>query len=58
MNPWSDQVELTKAAPVAIMTPRDKMPFEVTPFFPHLSRLNVPDTSSGTTAAANTTENH
>ncbi len=58
VNPWSDQVELTKAAPVAIMTPRDKMPFEVTPFFPHLSRLNVPDTSSGTTAAANTTENH
>ncbi len=58
VNPWSDQVELTKSAPVAIMTPRDKMPFEVTPFFPHLSRLNMPDTGSGTTAAANTSESH
>jgi len=58
VNPWSDQVELTKSAPVAIMTPRDKMPFEVTPFFPHLSRLNMPDTTVGTTAAANTSESH
>lgn len=58
VNPWSDQVELTKSAPVAIMTPRDKMPFEVTPFFPHLSRLNMPDTGNGTTAAANTADTH
>ncbi|HEV7219321.1 MAG TPA: M48 family metalloprotease [Terriglobales bacterium] len=58
VNPWSDSVELTKSAPVAIMTPRDKMPFEVTPFFPHLSRLNMPDTAESTTAAANTAETH
>jgi hypothetical protein len=58
LNPWNDQVELTKSAPVAIITARDKMPFEVTPFFPHLSRLNVADTSGNTTAAANTTQTH
>jgi len=55
LNPWTDQVELTKSAPVAITNARDKMPLEVTPFFPHLSRLNGPDSTSGTTAAANST---
>jgi hypothetical protein len=57
LNPWNDQVELTKSAPVAITTARDKMPFEVTPFFPHLSRLNNTDTVSNDTTAANTVEN-
>jgi hypothetical protein len=57
LNPWNDQVELTKSAPVAITTARDKMPFEVTPFFPHLSRLNNADTVSNDTTAANTVEN-
>jgi hypothetical protein len=55
LNPWTDQVELTKSAPVAITSARDKMPLEVTPFFPHLSRLNGPDSTTGTTAAANNT---
>ena len=42
LDPWEDRVEMVKAAPVAIMSARDKMPFEVTPFFPRLSRLNTP----------------
>ena len=53
LNPWNDQVELTKSAPVTIMTARDKMPFEVTPFFPRLSRLTSTDTAASTTADAN-----
>src|SRR5215471_5232325 len=53
LNPWNDQVELIKTAPVAITSARDKMPFEVTPFFPRLSRLN----SGGTTPTATTTAN-
>lgn len=57
LNPWSDQVELTKSAPVAIMTARDKMPFEVTPFFPRLSRLNSSGSAANTTAEANTAGN-
>jgi len=53
VNPWSVEVELTKSAAVAITTARDKMPFEVTPFFPHLSRLNSTDGVGNDTTAAN-----
>jgi hypothetical protein len=41
LDPWTDQVELSKAKPVALTSAREKMPFEVTPFFPYLSRLSV-----------------
>jgi len=40
LNAWDDKIELSKSAPVAIVTARDKMPLEVTPFFPHLTRMN------------------
>jgi Peptidase family M48 len=39
VDPWSDQAELVKAKPVALTSPREKMPFQVTPFFPYLTRL-------------------
>lgn len=39
LDPWSDQVELAKARPVALSSAREKMPFEITPFFPYLTRL-------------------
>jgi hypothetical protein len=39
LDPWQDRVEMIKAAPVSITSARDKMPFEVTPFFPRLTRL-------------------
>ncbi len=42
LDPWSDQVELAKAKPVALASAREKMPFEITPFFPYLSRLSTP----------------
>ena len=55
LNAWNDRVELSKSAPVAITSARDKMPFEVTPFFPRLTRL-VGDANPPTaTSAANTT---
>ncbi|MFZ3265827.1 MAG: M48 family metalloprotease [Terriglobales bacterium] len=56
LNPWDDRVEMVKAQPVAITSARDKMPFEVTPFFPRLARYNsTPATNPTTaTAAANT----
>jgi hypothetical protein len=43
LDPWTDKVDLIKAAPVAYTSARDKMPFEVTPFFPRLSRISNPD---------------
>jgi len=38
LDPWSDQIELAKAKPVALISAREKMPFEVTPIFPYLTR--------------------
>jgi hypothetical protein len=55
LNAWTDRVELTKSAPVAITSARDKMPFEVTPFFPRLSRLTTDANTGNTTSASNTT---
>ena len=55
LNAWTDRVELAKSAPVAIMSARDKMPFEVTPFFPRLSRLTGDAIPGTTTSASNTT---
>jgi len=39
LDPWSDRVELAKEPSVALALSREKMPFEITPFFPHLVRL-------------------
>src|SRR5207247_10601297 len=38
LDPWSNHIELVKTKPVAILSPQEKMPFEVTPFFPYLIR--------------------
>ncbi len=53
LNAWDDHVELIKGAPVAITSVRDKMPFEVTPFFPRLTRYVSGGTSDNSTAASN-----
>lgn len=39
LDPWSDRVELVKTRPLTLALPREKMPFEITPFFPFLSRI-------------------
>src|SRR5208337_2481653 len=39
VDPWNNQLELIKTKPVAITNAAEKMPFEVTPFFPFLTRL-------------------
>jgi hypothetical protein len=41
VDPWSDRVELSKAKPVALTSAREKMEFEITPFFPYLIRLST-----------------
>jgi hypothetical protein len=55
LNPWDDRVEIVKAQPVAITSARDKMPFEVTPFFPRLARYNAGSAPTATTASAPST---
>jgi hypothetical protein len=52
INPWDDKAEMVKTAPVAITSARDKMPFEVTPFFPRLARYGA---GAAAPAAAPTT---
>jgi hypothetical protein len=40
VDPWTDQVELAKGKQVALTSAKEKLEFEITPFFPHLSRLS------------------
>ena len=51
LDPWSNRIELLKAKPVALVSPAEKMPFQVTPFFPYLTRLSSssPDRVASTT---------
>jgi hypothetical protein len=41
LDPWSDQLDLAKGKPVALISAREKMPFEITPFFPYLTRIST-----------------
>lgn len=52
LDPWTDQVELSKVKPVALISSRERMEFEITPFFPYLSRLST----GGTDKVALTSE--
>jgi hypothetical protein len=44
VDPWNDKVELSKAKPVALLSAREKLMFEVTPVFPWVARSGVPPT--------------
>jgi len=50
MDPWTDKIELAKNTPVVITSSSQKMPFEVTPFFPFLKRFTAADSSTGPSA--------
>jgi len=52
INPWDDKAEMVKTAPVAITSARDKMPFEVTPFFPRLTRYGATAPAAAPTTTA------
>ncbi|HLW76871.1 MAG TPA: M48 family metalloprotease [Bryobacteraceae bacterium] len=38
LEPWTNRIELMKARPVSLLSPREKMPFEVSPFVLYLTR--------------------
>jgi hypothetical protein len=50
VDPWTSQASLAKAKPVALLSAREKMPFEVTPVFPYITRT----TTTGAEKAAST----
>jgi hypothetical protein len=39
LDPWRDQVTLVKTRPLELLSPREKMPFEIAPFILYLTRL-------------------
>ena len=41
LDPWDGQVEMMKSKPAAPLSAREKMPFMVTPLFPHLTRMEA-----------------
>jgi hypothetical protein len=53
LNPWDDHAELIKTTPVAITSARRKMPLEVAPFFPRLTRYRAVVNTTATANAAN-----
>jgi hypothetical protein len=38
LDPWFDRLDLLKSKPVGAIAEREKMPFEITPFMPYLTR--------------------
>jgi hypothetical protein len=53
MDSWNDKLELIKSKPVGTVAEREKMPFEVTPFMPYLTRFGS-DTGKPIAASAAT----
>ena len=51
MDAWSDKIEMTKTSRVPLISPREKMSFEVTPVFPYVTRIGADDKTK--VAAAN-----
>ena len=43
LNPWTNELSLIKTQPVALLTAKDKMPFHITPFVLHLTRVKTAD---------------
>ncbi|MBA0084800.1 MAG: M48 family metalloprotease [Acidobacteria bacterium Pan2503] len=41
LDPWADKLELIKSKPIGTIAEREKMPFEVTPFMPYLTRFST-----------------
>jgi len=39
LDPWRNQITLIKTRPLELLSPREKMPFEITPFILYLTRL-------------------
>jgi hypothetical protein len=52
LDPWSDRLELIKSKPVGTVAEREKMPFEVTPFMPYLTRYASDDSKPANASPA------
>jgi hypothetical protein len=52
IDPWNDTLAMIKSKPIGTVAEREKMPFEVTPFMPYLTRYG---TDNGKPIAASAT---
>lgn len=50
VDPWSDRIEMQKTKLPPLESAAEKRPFEVSPFFPHLKRLDEQKVSSAGTS--------
>jgi hypothetical protein len=46
VDPWTDRIEMLKTKMPPVESASEKRPFEVSPFFPYLKRLDEPKTSA------------
>jgi hypothetical protein len=53
LDPWSNKIELVKTPIVPLVSPREKMPFEVTPVYPYVTRNVSESKPAAETAATN-----
>jgi hypothetical protein len=56
LDPWNDKLDLIKSKPVGAVAEREKMPFEVTPFMPYLTRYGTEATKPIAASAARPTD--
>ena len=52
VDPWTARIELMKSNQVVLLSPHEKMPFEVTPLMPYLVRLEGTATREAPAAPA------
>ena len=52
LNPWTDELELINISPTPLLSAREKMPFEVTPFAPYLTRYTARNSSEPSSTVA------
>jgi hypothetical protein len=51
VNPWSNQIVLVKTRPISLLSAREKMPFEITPFTLYLTRVEPAPVAGGAESA-------
>ena len=51
VDPWTDCIELVKTPPLSLVSAREKLPLEVTPFFPDLKYAKDNQSSRASTSS-------
>lgn len=56
IDPWSSQASLMQAKPVSLLSAREKMPFELSPFMLYLTRYRAPQSEAATVPPSETSK--